>query len=117
MSINELAKKIKDKYGIPVQTINNLHSELRITNLAHVLAIMGVLHVPLERLVREDVESAEGLEGYEDFRNGVEGLLKVYNKAYKLSMSYDIHRSEHVSHFKLICSVGSLLDNIYPEKV
>lgn len=116
MSINELAKKIKEKHGIPTQTINNFHSELRITNIAHIVAITDVLRVPLERLSCENVESAKYSDGYDDLHAHLEKNAKVYNKAHGLSMTFDIYRTNTEIVCKLMCSVGSLLDNVYPEK-
>lgn len=116
MSINELAKKVHNIYGISPQTINNCHTDDRLSNIAHAIAIAGILRVPLDVLLREDMKNAEKLEGYEDFQSGIEGLARGYKKVYGLDITYNIHLSDKFTSFKLICSVSTQLENIYPDR-
>lgn len=112
MSINELAKKAQSIYKIPSQTINNCHSEQRHSNIGHAIAIANILRVPFDRLLREDVESAEG---YDDLCRQLETTARAFQKAYGIGITYEIYRSDTLVSFKLMCTVTSQLETSTPK--
>jgi len=113
-SIKEFAEEVSEKYRIPSRTIRNYHSENRPPTFAQLTAIAGTLNVSFDILFHDDVKTAKGLDGYDDFEKQMEVIAKIYGKAYGLNISYQIYKGAK-AFIKLTCSINYQLGDIYPE--